>query len=457
MLTNGPQAHIGQILEVPIPRPRERLKVVNHPSYYGLRGEIVYFLNQQKKAKKGQAKAPAIISGNGLEKVNLELGFVPLTDCAPLIVAQEKGFFAKHGLTQVNLNRESSWQTIAEGISSGRLDASQMVAGMPLAMTLGMGGRPSVPIVSAMTLSHNGNAITLSKRFYDRGVRTLKDFKEAIANDITDNHNLGVVFPSSLHNLVLRYWLAAGGIDPDVDVNLIVIPPSQMVANLKTGNLDGYCVGEPWNSWAVAQNIGFVIDTDLELWPQQVEKVLGVTEAWANKYPATHIALVKALLEACEYCDDRRHRQEIAEILSRNEYIGIGAEFIRPGFIEPYDRGTDREPQLTPKYLEFYLDKTNCPDRTKALWILTQMARWGLVPFPRNWFEVVDRVRRVDIYSEAAKQLGLPGFQPERQAFKLFDGTVFNPDNPLQYLNSLTIKRDVEVKEFAFEDLLVAS
>jgi nitrate/nitrite transport system ATP-binding protein len=251
MLTNGPESHIGQIINVPIPRPRNRLEVVNHPSYYALRGEIVYFLNQQKKAKKRQSKAPAIISGNGLEKVNLEIGFIPLTDCAPLVVAKEKGFLAKHGLTQVNLVREPSWKAIAEGVTSGRLDAAQMVAGMPLSLTIGMGNSPSVPTVTALTLSRNGNAITLSKKFYDQGVRTLADFKAAIAQTRDRIHTLGMVYPASMHNLMLRYWLASGGIDPDIDVNLTVIPPPQMVANLKAGNIDGYCVGEPWNSRAV--------------------------------------------------------------------------------------------------------------------------------------------------------------------------------------------------------------
>lgn len=227
MLTNGPESHVGQILNVPIPRPRERLAVVNHPSYYALRGDIVYFLNQQKKAKKRQVKAPAIIAGNGLEKVNLEIGFIPLTDCAPLVVAKEKGFFAKHGLTQVNLNREPSWKAIAEGVTSGRLDAAQMVAGMPLSLSLGMGNKPPSPTVTALTLSRNGNAITLSKRFYEQGVRTLADFKAAIAQESDRVHTLGMVHPSSMHNLMLRYWLASGGIDPDLDVKLTVIPPPQ--------------------------------------------------------------------------------------------------------------------------------------------------------------------------------------------------------------------------------------
>ena len=447
MLTNGPSSHIGQIINVSIPRPRNRLDVVNHPSYYGLRNEIIYFLNQQKKAKKRQVQAPAIVTGHGLEKVNLNLGFIPLTDCAPLVVAKEKGFFVKHGLTNVNLVKEPSWQAIAEGITSGRLDAAQMVAGMPLSLSIGMGNNPSSPTVTALTLSRNGNAITLAQEFYTRGIRTLADFKGAIANDADRVYTLGIVNQASMHNLMLRYWLATDGIDPDRDVNLIVIPPAEMVANLKAGNIDGYCAGEPWNSQAVAEKIGFVIATDLDIWPNYLEKVLGVREDWANKYPETHLALIKALIEAGEYCDDRRHREEIVQLISPPNYLGCDPKYIRPGFLEPYDRGTEATPQMLPTYNEFYVDKTNCPSRIEGLWILVQMARWGIVPFPRNWIEIVDRVRRTDVYSEAARQLKLPGLEPERTAFKLFDGSVFNPDNPIEYLQRLEIKREIKIEE----------
>ena len=275
MLTNGPESHIGQILDVSIPRPRQRLEVVNHPSYYALRGEIVYFLNQQKKAKKRQVQAPVVASRQGIEKKQLNIGFLPLTDSAPLIVAQEKGFFAKHGLTQVNLVKQTSWSAIAEGVTSGRLDAAQMVAGMPLALTIGMKDHAPIPIVTALTLSRNGNAITLSQEFYQQGVRTLADFKQTILNNPDRVYTLGVVNEASMHNLMLRYWLATDGIDPDQDVNLMVIPPAEMLDRLKKGEIDGYCAGEPWNTQAVAEKIGFVIATDLDIWSSYLEKVLG--------------------------------------------------------------------------------------------------------------------------------------------------------------------------------------
>ena len=447
MLTNGPESHIGQILDVDIPRPRQRMEVVNHPSYYSYRNEMIYFLNQQKKAKLRQSKKLQVIARNGLEKINLEIGFIPLTDCAPLVVAKEKGFFEKHGLEEVTLNREPSWKAIAKGVATGRLDAAQMVAGMPMSLTLGAGNNTPVPMVSALTLSRNGNAITLSKRLYDQGVRTLADLKAALQATPDKVHTLGVVYPSSMHNLMLRYWLASGGIDPDRDVSLTVIPPPQMLSNLKAGNIDGYCVGEPWNSRAINEGHGFVIANDLDIFPGHIEKVLGVREEWANKYPQTHLALVKALLEACEYCDDLRNREEIVGLLSQDQYVGALAEDIRPGFIDPYDWGTNAEPKMLQRYNQFFVEQTNYPERVEILWVMTQMARWGLTPFPKNWLNIIERVRRADIFGEAARQLEFPDFGRDRDPIQLFDGTIFDPDNPIAYLNSLEIKREIRVEE----------
>lgn len=458
MLTNGPAAQIGQILEVPIPRPRHRLEVVNHPSYYSLRNEMIYFLNQQKRASRRKVPTPQVaISKHGLEKVNLEIGFIPLTDCAPLVVAKEKGLFKKYGLEEVNLVREPGWKAIAQDLTTGKLDAAQMVAGMPLALTMGMSGSISSPIITALTLSRNGNAITLSKRFYDEGVRTLEDFKAAIASRPDQVHTLGMVHPASMHNLILRHWLASGGIDPDRDVALTVIPPAQMVSNLKAGNIDGYCVGEPWNSRAVHEGIGFVIATDADIWEGHCEKVLGVQESWAQQYPNTHLALVKALLEACEYCDDFRNRPEILELLCRPEYVGSAPEYTRPGFLDDYNFGTDAEPRQIVSFNQFFVNKTNCPDQVEALWMLTQLARWGLVPFPKNWLDILSRVRRVDIYEQAARDLDLGHTVRDRTAIRLADGTVFNPDDPIQYLHNLAIKRPVRVEEVAIDPTQTAA
>jgi len=446
MLTTGPEAHIGQILQVSIPHPRHRLEVVNHPSYYAMRGEIIYFLQQQKRSRqKVGIPQVATISQNASEAVNIELGFIPLTDCVPLVVALEKGFFQEEGLEKVTLNREPSWKAIAKGVAEGRLHGAQMIAGMPLAMTIGAGEKAPVGIVSAMVLSRNGNAITLSNKFAD--VNDLGELKTALGKTPDTIHSFGMVHPSSMHNLLLRYWLASGEIDPDNDVNLVVIPPSQMVHNLKAGNIDGYCVGEPWNSHAVQENLGFVIATDLDIWAGHPEKVLGMREDWVAQYPENHIALVRALLRACEYCDDYRNREEILNLLVKPQYLGSSAEYISPGFLTPYNYGRNSEPVSLSRFNQFFVDQSNYPGQTEALWILTQLARWGYTPFPKNWVEVIERVRRTDLFNEACRELELPNIEPNRGNITLFDGMVFNPDDPVGYLQRFNICRKFQVQE----------
>ena len=304
-------------------------------------------------------------------------------------------------------------------------------------------------MITSMVLSRNGNAITLAKKFREMGVTNLTELKEAINTAPDTVHTFGIVHPASMHNLLLRYWLASGGIDPDQDVNLTVIPPPQMVSNLKAGNIDGYCVGEPWNSRAALEDLGYVIATDLDIWAGHPEKVLGVKEDWVEKHPQTHIALVKALIEACEYCDDRRNREEIVELLSREEYLNMSMEYIRSGFVDDYNYGTKIEPLL--RFNQFYVNNANYPSRVEGLWILTQLARWGYTDFPRNWVEILERVRRPDLFNEACRQLGIPDLDSEPQNLQLFDKMIFNADDPVGYLERLSIRRDYKVSEILID------
>lgn len=450
MLTNGPESKIAEILEVDIPRPRKRMEVVEHPSYYSLRSEMIYFLNQQKRIKKIRARKTADIARHGLEKVNLEIGFLPLTACAPLAVAKEKGFFVKHGLDEVNLVRESSWRGIVDGMTGGYLDAAQMPSGMPMWLTLGGHNNQPLPVVTALTMTRNGNAITLAKRFYDQRVQTLSDFRNHLILTREQRHTMGVVHPASMHNLLLRYWLAAGGIDPDGDVDMKTIPPAQMVADLKAGSIDGYCVGEPWNYRAAVEGVGFTIATDLEVWLGHPGKVLGVREDWAENYPNTHIALTKALLEACQYCANPDNSQEIRQILAGREYVSTDLEYIQLEDSDSLSCDLDH-PLRDYAHHQFYSESAiNRPSRTEQIWIMSQLARWGDTPFPRNWVEVVERVCQVRVFSTAARELGLD-ISYIRQPIKLFDGTPFSADDPIAYLNSLQIKRDFSVAEVVLD------
>ena len=455
MLTNGPESKIGSILEVDIPRPRKRMEVVDHPSYYSLRSEMIYFLNQQKRIKKIRARKNTVVSNHGLEKVNLEIGFVPLTACAPLVVAKEKGFFAKHGLDEVNLVRETSWRGIVDGIDGRYLDAAQMPSGMPMWLTLGGHENKPLPVVTSLTMTRNGNAITLSRDFYEHGIQDLYDFRNYLLNTRDRQHIMGVVHPSSMHNLLLRYWLAAGGINPDLDVHIQTLPPAQMVADLQNGSIDGFCVGEPWNIRAAYEGVGITAASDLDVWLGHPGKVLGVREDWAAAYPNSFIALTKALLEACYYCSLPENTEEVRQILAHKDYVSVPIEYIQ---IEPNQTTCDLDhPVGDYAHHQFYADSAiNRPSRTEQIWIVTQLARWGHTPFPRNWVEIVERVCRVGTFSTAARELGMD-ISYVRKPIQFFDGTPFNADDPISYLNSLQIKHDFAVADVILDPRRMAA
>lgn len=451
MLTNGPESNIGQILTVDIPRPRKRMEVVNHPHYYSYRSEIIYFLNQQKLVKKLRSRKQTVLAKHGLEKVNLEIGFLPLTACAPIVIAKEKGFFTHHGLDEVNLVRESSWRGIQDGIAGGYLDAALMPSGMPVWMTVGGMDNKPIPVATSLTITRNGNAIALDKRFADQGVRTLSDLKRFLRETPDKKHIFGVAHVASSHNLLLRYWLAAGGIDPDKEIEILPLPPAQMIANLQSGTIDGYSIGEPWATRAVVEGIGYEIATDIEIWDGHPGKVLGVQEEWALKYPNTHVALVKALLEACKYCADPANHAEVREILSQAEYLAMDHEYIYLSDEQQATCSVTNDSRQLSHHI-FFGGSANRPSRTENLWFMTQLARWGDIAFPRNWVEVLERVCKVGVFSIAARELGLSELANySRGAIDLFDGHKFTADDPISYLNNLEIKHDVYMADVVLD------
>ncbi|HIK38157.1 MAG: nitrate ABC transporter ATP-binding protein [Geminocystis sp.] len=450
LLTNGPEAQIGQILKIPFARPRNRHDVLNHPSYYELRNEMISFLNQQRLRRKSHYPLPTTTTPC---KVSLTLGFMPTIDCAPLVVAKELGFFAKHGLEEVSLHRGESWQELVRGVLSGNLDGAQMPAPMPLAMTLGLEGQPAQPLMGSLVLSRNGSAITLSRRLWRQGVKTAADLR-AYIESTGQRLRFGIVHPASMQNLLLRYWLAAAGIDPDQDLELLVIPAAQMAHHLEAGYISGFCVEQPWNSQAVRLGEGVIVATDLEIWPGRPEKVLGVRPEWVQARPQQHLALVKALIEACEYCDTIKNRAEIAQLLCRPEYVGGSPEEAYAGFVHPLNRGDDSAPAFQPRFHQFYVHRSLCPRQPEGLWMMTQLARWQLTPFPKNWLEIVQRVQRVELFSAAARELQLLENEPERQAFALFDGVPFEPDNPLAYLEATPIRRAFDIQTIPFLEMV---
>jgi len=366
-----------------------------------------------------------------LEKAQLDIGFVPLTDCAPLVIALEKGFFDAEGL-DVTLWRERAWASIRDKTGYGLFDAAQMLYPMPLAMSLGVGG-PVEPTVTALCLDLNGNAITVSPQLA-RAMRRASDadpsdpprteaktstspslsphgLKRAIRARAERGEPLltfGVVFPTSTHHYELRYWMAAGGIDPDCEVNIIVLPPPEMPEALRDGRLDGYCVGEPWNAMAVRHGWGEVAITKYDLWNNSPEKVLGVTRRWAEANPGTHRALVRAVLQACAWCDEPTHRAEVARIISAERYVNAPVELVGMSMQGTFQDAHDQPPRALPDFNVFHRYAANYPWRSHAMWFLLQMRRWGQLKIDPDIPAAAEAVLMPEVYRDAAEQLGLP-------------------------------------------------
>ncbi len=423
------------------------------------------------------------------EKDELTFGFIKLTDMAPLAVAYEQGYFEDEDL-YVTLEAQANWKVLLDGVIDGQLDGAHMLAGQPLAATIGFGTKAH--IVTPFSMDLNGNGITVSNAVWQamkpnipkqpdgRPVHPIKaDYLKPVVEDYASRgepFKMGMVFPVSTHNYELRYWLAAGGIHPgfyaphkgdtsgqiDAEALLSVTPPPQMPATLEAGTIYGYCVGEPWNQQAVFKGIGVPVITDYEIWPNNPEKVFGMTKEFTEQYPNTTIRIVKALLRAAQWLDanDNANRPEAVEILSRSEYVGADYEVIAnsmTGTFE-YEKGDKR---AVPDFNVFFRYFATYPYYSDAVWYLTQMRRWGQIAEPKadDWYmEVAKQVYRPDIYVQAAQALideGLmsaadfPDFETETgfrpPATEFIDGVDYDGTQPNAYLESFEIGLTDEV------------
>ena len=374
-------------------------------------------------------------------RTEIHAGFIPLVDCAPLAVAKELGFDAANGLDLV-LHREVSWANIRDKVEAGLLDCAIMLAPMPLASTLGLGGRPAVPLVAVMATSLDGNAITVSKPLFEdmlredgvnacaSGMAPAKALARVVARRVEkglEPLTLGMVYPFSCHNYDLRYWLAAAGIDPDNDVNIVVVPPPLIASSLKSGRIDGFCVGEPWNSVAVAQGDGVIVTTKSELWAASPEKVLGLRRAFADEFPAAVLALVRTLIQACAWADDASNRGEWHRLLSRSEYVGVPQQILERSLLNALDRGDTRISARHNETIIFGRKGANLPWVSHALWLLTQMIRWGHARAEFDLRAVASQVFGPEIYREAARDLGLA--VPANDVKSEGGGTFFGDDS----------------------------
>ncbi|MBU0653853.1 MAG: ABC transporter substrate-binding protein [Gammaproteobacteria bacterium] len=351
-------------------------------------------------------------------KQDLRIGFLPLTDCAVLVAAQERGFFEKYGLN-VTLQREVSWANIRDRVAFGELDAAHMLAPMPLAATLGIDGL-GVPMQTAISIGLNGSAITLSSALM-QGIRShfpaslhtsplrAAGLKALLERETQRKLVLGCVYPFSQHYYLLRAWLQDGGLEIGRDVEIRVIPPSQMVSALAAGQIDGYCAGEPWNQVAVQRGIGCVAVSSYGLWHNGPEKVLGVTQTWAEANPETHLSLISALLEAARWVDDGHHRMLIAELLSRPQYLDTPQELIRAPLLGRYRYAADEPERFLPDFNVFARYAANFPWHSHGRYFLTQMQAAGQLPnLPENMASLLTRVYHTDLYRQAAAALNFP-------------------------------------------------
>ncbi|MPQ93341.1 CmpA/NrtA family ABC transporter substrate-binding protein [Thioclava sp. JE_KL1] len=423
--------------------------------------------------------SPALAEMLDVEKDELKFGFIKLTDMAPLAVAYEKGYFEDEGLF-VTLEPQANWKVLLDRVIDGELDGAHMLAGQPLAATIGFGTKAHV--VTPFSMDLNGNGITVSNEVWDEMKKNIPvgddgkpvhPISASALKPVVESYraegkpfNMGMVFPVSTHNYELRYWLAAGGLEPgyyspdDVsgqigaDVLLSVTPPPQMPATLEAGTIYGYCVGEPWNQQAVFKGIGVPVITDYEIWKNNPEKVFGITAEFAEENPNTTLALTKALIRAAMWLDenDNANRPEAVEILARSEYVGADAEVIAnsmTGTFE-YEKGDKRD---VPDFNVFFRYYATYPYYSDAVWYLSQMRRWGQIPVSQSddWYdEVAKSVYKPEIYLQAAQMLVDEGiadkadFPWDTDGYReptsdIIDGVEYDGRTPNAYIDSLPI------------------
>jgi nitrate/nitrite transport system substrate-binding protein len=389
----------------------------------------------------GAALLPSgrVFASDAPETAAVRFGVIALTDCSPIVVAHEKGFFKKHGIDSV-VSKGASWAAIRDSLSHGDLQATHMLLGMPIASTMGLLGSPQKPMVVPWLLNRNGQSITLKAALKGKvqadpkALKPLADAARASGSPMT----FAMTFPPGSHAMWMRYWLAAGGIHPDRDVSLITIPPPQMVANMRIGKMDGFCVGEPWNARAVADGIGFTALNTQDIWKDHPEKVCAFLAEFADRNPRTVKAVLRALQEASVWLDQMGNRPEQARLVSQATYINCPPEVILGRLEGRYDFGDGRTKQDA-NYMIFSQRNCNYPQPKYAAWWLTQFRRWGMVAGTPDYAGVVRQVMRPDLYEEAMKEIGWKHGGRDDKPETLFDGKTFDPAKPEEYARSFAV------------------
>jgi nitrate/nitrite transport system substrate-binding protein len=374
------------------------------------------------------------------ETADIKLGIIALTDCSPIVIAHEKGLFKKFGINST-VSKEASWAVIRDKLVTGENQATHMLLGMPIASTMGLGGSAVKEMVFPWILNRNGQAITLSNKFKGtvagdpKALKPLVDEAKAGGTPLT----FAMTFPPGTHAMWLRYYLAAGGINPDSDITLTTIPPPQMVANMKVGKMDGYCVGEPWNARAIAEDIGYTSVATQEIWKNHPEKVCAFTKEFSEKNPKTVKAVLKALHEASVWLDDLGNRKEQVEIISAASYVNCPPEVIYSRLMGELDYGDGRT-KKDEDYMMFSGRNCNYPQPKFVKWWLSQFRRWGMVEGTPDYDGVAKATAATALYEEAMKEIGYTGGKLDDSPETFMDGAVFDPAKPEAFATAATIK-----------------
>ncbi|GAC1448747.1 MAG: CmpA/NrtA family ABC transporter substrate-binding protein [Chitinophagaceae bacterium] len=367
----------------------------------------------------------------------IKLGFIALTDCAPLVMAKELGLFAKYGV-EVQLTKEASWAVVRDKLLNGELDGAHCLFSMPFSVYTGIGGKAGSELKIAMVLNNNGQAITLSKDFCGSvGFKELKKVAPAVKSlHAKKEVTFAMTFPGGTHDIWLRNWLAACGVNAK-SVAVITIPPAQMVANMKVDNMEGFCVGEPWNGVAALQGIGFTHIASQDIWKNHPEKALVVNKAFSETDREDLKNVMKAILEACKWLDDMGNRKKAAQVLTRPSYVNAPLAVIEARLMGSYDLGCDLGVQkYKDDYMLFYNNgNVNTPRQAHGIWFMAQYMRFGMLTTAPNYKDIANKLIMSDLYAEVAKSMGIAVATDGMKPFKTnLETVVFDPANPAQYL-----------------------
>ncbi len=372
------------------------------------------------------------------EKKEVKIGFIPLTDCSSVVMASVMNFDQKYGI-KITPSKEASWASVRDKLVNGELDAAHVLYGLIYGVQMGIGG-PKKDMAILASLNHNGQAITLSSKLREKGVKDGTSLK-ALMDKEKREYIFAQTFPTGTHAMWIYYWLAAHGINPFADAKNITVPPPQMVANMRVGNMDGFCVGEPWNNRAIVDKIGFTAETTQGIWKDHPEKTLGTTAEFVQKHPNAARAMTAAIIDAGRWIDaSLSNRQKTAETVADRAYVNTDKDVILARMLGRYDNGLGKSWD-DPDSMKFYNDGlATFPFHSDGMWFLTQHRRWGLLKTDPDYLAVAKQVQRIDIYKAAADAAKASVPKDTMRSAKLIDGVVWDPKDPNKYANSFKIK-----------------